>query len=835
MDHVWALFGRNSCLAAVPHFTVVPLICTGWTCHRGVFESLSRHYGLETVDSLLSLRKSQPERFQWIVQSWLYFDLLKNFFPDDFRLEDFVKGTPDRSIVSSQALIQYCSGSTQQLKINHREKHRVLQFATSLVNRLDDWNSEESSSDAQCQRASYERPVGRQSQLIICSAKILIETLWSLLQKFCPAICKDVSTTSTSLAGWVDKHFTTYFYPGNVRPNGNQATTQESNRVSFENQSMRPAAAVYLIEFLRQDKQWCPNRLNRMNHQLDSTCLYLFAIMDHDTAINRQGYGEFSQTYYKKNDLSIGEYKTKHSARCHSDECGLISVAGEDLDTIYQESSKSTTVPILKCTADGGVQVQKSGSHEYYAISHVWSEGLGNKDANAIYRCQLRDIMEQVRQTRQSQHYTDQAPNSLAHAQDPVYIWLDTLCVPPSNNVRGASAMSSKKLAIQRMDWIFAAATSVVIREASLQNEGVDFFNISRLQQAMYLYNMTWLTRCWTLAEAVAAWELHLSIKGRSLNLHELIESVKSAEDDALQHEAAPSERADVEQGLSPIRNLRKCILDSTIACLLNPFEAFGNGKAGRMDLSWTWNALLDRSTTKSEDIPGILAVANALSPKEINVHAAGDRIKAVLNSFKELPTGFLFNVGPKFDNEGDNPRNRWVPAELSVSACRITGSEMLQLYQEGRLAGPLDADTFPTYFFKGKVLESFDLQICHPGDLRFQRLNIKMKMPSRRAKDITEWCMVLPSSFIFDGFYKTSSCIAFCAEVLRGSEMTPKVLVRWETLAEVSITLNQQMCNEQRPQTAPKALQKSKVYIACGMEMKEPLHLIIVFLEKYN
>lgn len=841
MDHIYALLGQDYRLTVVPHFTVVPYICDGWTYHTGQFESLGSEYGLETVDSLLKLRGDDPKRFRCIVQSWLYFDLLKNFFPDVFRLGDFVKETEDGQIVSSEILIEYCSKSTQYSESNHKEKHRVLQFATSLVDRLDEWKSDESPSEPQTQ-----------SQLIVCSGKVLVDTLSSLLHCFCPTLSRNLSAKSTSLAAWADDRFTNLFYPGNVRSGGGWTMAHDSRRVSLRDQSMSPAAAVYLVEFLRQDKKWCPNRLNKMSHQLDSTCLYLFAIMDHDIAIDREGHEKCSQTCCKKDNLSSEEYKTKHAAFCRSHNCGLVSVNEKALDTIYQAGSRSTTVPILKCTADGAVQVQESGSHKYYAISHVWSEGLGNKDANAIYRCQLRDIMEQVRQTRQAQNFTDQAPNSTAHAQDPMYIWLDTLCIPPSGTITGASGMSSKKLAIQRIDCIFAAATSVIVRDKSLQNERVDFFEAPPLQQAMYLYNMTWLTRCWTLAEGIGAWEIHVPIRGRSVNLHECIESIKPAEDYTARHEAR-SDDADVEGSTSPILNLRNCIIDHAIACLLSPFEALSNGKLGEMDLSQTWNALLDRSTTRSEDIPGILAVANAISPKEVVLHAVEDRIKAVLNAFQELPAAFLFNVGPKFDDDDDNPHNRWVPVgpkfdsdkdelhnrrvpvnpsfdnddddphnrwvhgELSVGAWRITSSETLTTYQEGKLVGPLCTDIFPTYFFTGKVSDSFHLNMCQPGELGLHQLSIKLIKPSKRAKDITRWCLVLPSSFIPNGFCKTSSCIAFWAEVQRGCEKTSKILVRWETLAKVQIIPSQQSCCARPTQDASKALKKSKLYIACG------------------
>jgi len=88
-------------------------------------------------------------------------------------------------------------------------------------------------------------------------------------------------------------------------------------------------------------------------------------------------------------------------------------------------------IPVVWFFEDGQIHVGNSACDTpatpgwpavipYVAISHVWSDGLGNAIANTLPWCQLQRIQGLV-----DALYQDTAGN-----QHPVPFWMDTLCVP---------------------------------------------------------------------------------------------------------------------------------------------------------------------------------------------------------------------------------------------------------------------------------------------------------------------------------------------------------------------------------------------------------------------
>lgn len=123
--------------------------------------------------------------------------------------------------------------------------------------------------------------------------------------------------------------------------------------------------------------------------------------------------------------------------------------------------------------------IPKTATTPFVAISHVWSDGLGNPIANAMPACQLREIWGLVQ-------------NLYPGTTEPVPFWIDTLCVPfaPGN---------SKKEAIKKMRETYALADKVLVLDAALRKLSVSGRSV--LYQAMYIISSNWMSRLWTLQE----------------------------------------------------------------------------------------------------------------------------------------------------------------------------------------------------------------------------------------------------------------------------------------------------------------------------------------------
>jgi hypothetical protein len=99
------------------------------------------------------------------------------------------------------------------------------------------------------------------------------------------------------------------------------------------------------------------------------------------------------------------------------------------------------------------VQAFSEGNMEssYVAISHVWSDRLGNLRENALPACQLQRLQSEVNALY---------PSCRAN----VPFWIDTICVPRE--------MTTRTLAIKRMRHVYSMADKVLVLDPSLRTVG---------------------------------------------------------------------------------------------------------------------------------------------------------------------------------------------------------------------------------------------------------------------------------------------------------------------------------------------------------------------------
>jgi hypothetical protein len=88
---------------------------------------------------------------------------------------------------------------------------------------------------------------------------------------------------------------------------------------------------------------------------------------------------------------------------------------------------------------------QRQPRPPYVAISHVWSEGMGNPQQNCLPECTVRFIQARGQYGSGNAHF-----------------WIDTLCVPTHNK-------QAKNLAFQKMGQIYSRAEKVLVFDNSLR------------------------------------------------------------------------------------------------------------------------------------------------------------------------------------------------------------------------------------------------------------------------------------------------------------------------------------------------------------------------------
>lgn len=323
---------------------------------------------------------------------------------------------------------------------------------------------------------------------------------------------------------------------------------------------------------------------------------------------------------------NLQDYPAQHFQTCSCRDCHLVHAPVEKVAAIYRAGH----VPVLSCTLDpttGNLSIDVLASQDcesFIAISHIWSDGLGNDTANALYECQLVDVVQQARRlqsllrektdhsqtTPVAQSLHTNFPNS-----EPVLFWLDTLCIPLDRDVR--------KLAIGRIDWTFAAAKAVLVRDPSIRH--LSPLEMPLLQLAVHMRCLKWLTRCWTLAEGINAWTLYLDFADRAYNLVELRGRLEEAQKPEVRMAAPESYDDYIEQiragGVSSTSSqniqyeshlqayseaMRSWASEYTIIRsreigrdLISIFDVLHFAKQGEPSFATAWNSVLHRSTTK--------------------------------------------------------------------------------------------------------------------------------------------------------------------------------------------------------------------------------------------
>lgn len=421
--------------------------------------------------------------------------------------------------------------------------------------------------------------------------------------------------------------------------------------------------------------RWCPYwiKINFPKYSV-STIHYL-------AALTRNTLGEDHKACTTDecvaHNVNMGSYKVKHI----TDDCDCHFI-GPNAEKIAS-SVHNGKIPLMRCTETPGGSlhievIEGEPGVEYTAISHVWSGGLGNPNSNTLPECQLRRLTKRMQKIAQveSEWYwfrlTERALKSsiicfkssvkaflLSYGatttpQSNAVFWLDTLCVPTA-----AQEVDLRRKAINQMAFIYAGADRVLVLDPELQR--VSQKNMPNEQICAYLMCCAWRSRCWTYQEGCLA-------RDRQYLL----------EDDLYHHSAGLRQVAithhDIKKGLGIWDD--KALLHSTVASFWEDMEKIIDVKHQLDDSNafiTTWNSLNLRSTTKSEDLHGIMAVLLGLSSREILSLELQERTKAIFRSQASLPLSLLYF--PCVGTPIEGTKNKWISLYPSGSMTQRYGS----------------------------------------------------------------------------------------------------------------------------------------------------------------
>lgn len=312
-----------------------------------------------------------------------------------------------------------------------------------------------------------------------------------------------------------------------------------------------------------------------------------------------------------------------------------------------------------------------------------WSDGKGNDEANALYKCQLDLIDEKIRllysSPRKSPSQGDPlfGPTHKRGFQDPwrkpVGFWMDTLCIPVLEDQK-----ILRKKSIAQMRDIYENADRVLVFDSLIEGlrrtDGI-------YEKSVRLIISNWQHRLWTLQEGVLSTQTCFVLQDGVITLDELKE-----QEGRKQKEESPGffDRVTHSVQIVPVFNLS----------LFLDIEADTPEQKRASNFTVLIPTINNRVTTRQEDetvcmatllridtMP-LQAISSPLTPKELRAlplvqreaeeqRVCDERMKFFLCQIQTFEANVIFNPLERIPSDGF----RWAPRSfLGQSGSLITG-----------------------------------------------------------------------------------------------------------------------------------------------------------------
>lgn len=258
---------------------------------------------------------------------------------------------------------------------------------------------------------------------------------------------------------------------------------------------------------------WCPSAVDRIRKDYHpAVANFIFSLPRRPPPL-RDHYA-CTKVCCTANDTQDLGYKSTHWQGCT--ECAFSGPDPQDVIDVIDHGD----IPLISIKPNGldGLEIKVvKATHKlnYFAVSHVWSGGLGNPGANALPDCQIRrlydiwtafrdrqrnmrDQLPLVRPDRVSEAYWRREYLKEEPQTPECLVWIDTLCIPVDLRYKHLRIQ-----AINNMAQIYSSAQSIVILDHELQQ--LRYQEMSNSTIFAYMLCSAWMSRCWTFQEGALA------------------------------------------------------------------------------------------------------------------------------------------------------------------------------------------------------------------------------------------------------------------------------------------------------------------------------------------
>ena len=363
----------------------IPLFCTDdftVDCFTDYFVNAN----IQTNDIIALARNADSrERLHSLLQHWAFFGLMSEIFEKTIHLEDFTQLDDNGGkCLSTKVLPHFVSEWIQRQSTSTSHEREIKKFhMRSCIDKV-------------CRTFMdiYMETTDALDLGLLAVIAVLVEHLAAAES----LAFNDLHENFENSENWEEYETQPIENPGLLRsfPQGRELITERM-----------------------LDDGWCPNEVHILGMNNTVASLYFMSNLDRPGPHKDHHLFKCADKQCNAYQVRQNEYERKHTASlcsCHDVfalQQDLLSILREDEDAIplivpFSTSETSTGTPHV-CLVSSRV------TEEYVAISHVWSDGLGNENHNAVPMCQFNRLSKLV-----AELYGGSAKP----------FWLDTLCFP---------------------------------------------------------------------------------------------------------------------------------------------------------------------------------------------------------------------------------------------------------------------------------------------------------------------------------------------------------------------------------------------------------------------
>jgi len=573
------------------------------------------------------------DEFQGFLQTWLIFGMLVEFaVHSQFRNSLLpVDGLDPESDDDFRRLLVQTFYNIWLVKDEEGQEYINSSQLVSILQAFGEWPGTDETRRGICSH------LGHCLQL----SNVIITTV---RQELDHDIADSIVAVHESLAGTVEKSSWTYF--------GSLITSLHLGwgHLGFFNEE--------IVESMISNG-WCKSDIARIVDRYSSLQLYHF--MSKLAKPNtKRSHINCSETRCVAHQIVPTEYKPSHwPAEC---QCESIVIENSATVPILMEEGR---IPLLRIGVGNSVDdtvVEVTGSTtetQYIAISHVWSDGMGNPHMTALPKCQLARLKEYAQKLK------DSCDKLFTTGETEVLIWLDTLCCP-------VEPLEAKKLALRKMRKTYQESTLVLVVDNSLTCCEVDNW----FEAACRILTSPHTRRLWTLQEIALPNVLFWQFSNQTIGVAILYQNISTWMQD-------PRLRG---FGYDLVIDIRRHSIF---------FHSPKAKQDGLQTLSDLESALAFRGVSYPADEALCLGTLLSLPEKEILDVEEEQRMQKVWELFaqkyKSFPAGIVFFRRPTLGNSS------WTPSTMDGLLQRqksdlVSTGRRISIWQEFGLVTPIDA-----------------------------------------------------------------------------------------------------------------------------------------------